>query len=207
MAFFDELGRKLSGVSRVAARKAKEMTDIGGLKIQIADENRKLNKLYENLGREYFDMYKESPDEDLAGLVNQVKNLVDKISGLQEEILKVEAESAAQAEADRQRREAEAEARRVAVAEAEMREVNEEEAEAEGKEAECEDSIEVDTEEACSAADGETEKTEEPVTADEDSKSCCDASDDAGETDSAADAESRETEEAATSEKEASPLE
>ena len=39
MAFFDELGKKLSGVSRVAVRKAKEVTDIGSLKLQIADEN------------------------------------------------------------------------------------------------------------------------------------------------------------------------
>ena len=54
MAFFDELSKKLSGVSRVAVRKAKEVTDIGSLKLQIADENRKLSKIYENLGREYF---------------------------------------------------------------------------------------------------------------------------------------------------------
>ena len=38
MAFFDELSKKLSGVSRVAVRKAKEVTDIGSLKLQIADE-------------------------------------------------------------------------------------------------------------------------------------------------------------------------
>ena len=55
MAFFDELSKKLSGVSRVAVRKAKEVTDIGSLKLQIADENRKLSKIYENLGREYYD--------------------------------------------------------------------------------------------------------------------------------------------------------
>ena len=47
MAFFDELSKKLSGVSRVAVRKAKEVTDIGSLKLQIADENRKLSKIYE----------------------------------------------------------------------------------------------------------------------------------------------------------------
>lgn len=125
MAFFDELGRRISGVSRVAARKAKEMTDIGGLKLQIADENRKLSRLYENLGREYYDMCKDQPDEDLEGLVNQVRNVVEKISGLQQEISQVEAESAAKAEADRLRREIEAKARKEAIVEAEMREVEE----------------------------------------------------------------------------------
>ena len=40
MAFFDELSKKLSGVSRVAVRKAKEVTDIGSLKLQIARSTR-----------------------------------------------------------------------------------------------------------------------------------------------------------------------
>ena len=127
MAFFDELSKKLSGVSRVAVRKAKEVTDIGSLKLQIADENRKLSKIYENLGREYFDRFQDEAAEELSGLVKQIKDSTDKIAALQDEISKVEAESAARAEEERVRREAEAQARRESVAEAEMREVDEDE--------------------------------------------------------------------------------
>ena len=127
MAFFDELSKKLSGVSRVAVRKAKEVTDIGSLKLQIADENRKLSKIYENLGREYFDRFQDEAAEELSGLVKQIKDSTDKIAALQDEISRVEAESAARAEEERVRREAEAQARRESVAEAEMREVDEDE--------------------------------------------------------------------------------
>lgn len=127
MAFFDELSKKLSGVSRVAVRKAKEVTDIGSLKLQIADENRKLSKIYENLGREYYDRFQDEAAEELSGLVKQIKDSTDKIAALQDEISKVEAESAARAEEERVRREAEAQARRESVAEAEMREVDEDE--------------------------------------------------------------------------------
>ena len=74
MAFFDELSKKLSGVSRVAVRKAKEVTDIGSLKLQIADENRKLSKIYENLGREYYDKFQDDAAEELAELVSQIKD-------------------------------------------------------------------------------------------------------------------------------------
>lgn len=95
MAFFDELSKKLSGVSRVAVRKAKEVTDIGSLKLQIADENRKLSKIYENLGREYYDKFQDDAAEELAELVSQIKDSNDKIAGLQDEISRVEAESAA----------------------------------------------------------------------------------------------------------------
>ena len=127
MAFFDELSKKLSGVSRVAVRKAKEVTDIGSLKLQIADENRKLSKIYENLGREYCDRFQDEAAEELSGLVKQIKDSTDKIAALQDEISRVEAESAARAEEERVRREAEAQARRESVAEAEMREVDEDE--------------------------------------------------------------------------------
>ena len=127
MAFFDELSKKLSGVSRVAVRKAKEVTDIGSLKLQIADENRKLSKIYENLGREYYDRFQDEAAEELSGLVKQIKDSTDKIAALQYEISRVEAESAARAEEERVRREAEAQARRESVAEAEMREVDEDE--------------------------------------------------------------------------------
>ena len=127
MAFFDELSKKLSGVSRVAVRKAKEVTDIGSLKLQIADENLKLSKIYENLGREYYDRFQDEAAEELSGLVKQIKDSTDKIAALQDEISRVEAESAARAEEERVRREAEAQARRESVAEAEMREVDEDE--------------------------------------------------------------------------------
>lgn len=126
MAFFDDLSKKFTDVSRVVTRKAKEMTDVGGLKIQIADEKRKVSKLYENLGRKYFEIYKDAPQEEMADLVNQVKAALEKVDSLEDEILKVEAESAAKALEERVRREAEAAAKKESVAEAEIREVQDE---------------------------------------------------------------------------------
>lgn len=181
MAFFDELSKKLSGVSRVAVRKAKEVTDIGSLKLQIADENRKLSKIYENLGREYYDRFQDEAAEELSGLVKQIKDSTDKIAALQNEISRVEAESAARAEEERVRREAEAQARRESVAEAEMREVDEDEG--------CE---EYEDEEA--KKNGEMTGYEEETTGEE-------AAEYTGETEDEADtAYAEETEEAAEEE-------
>lgn len=130
MAFLEELSRKLNDVSKIVTRKAKEVTDIGGLKIQIVDEKRKVNKLYETLGKKYFEEYQDAPLEAVSELVEQIKAGLDKIEDLEEEVLKVEAESAAKAEADRVRREAEAQARKEAVVESEIVEVvDEDEAE------------------------------------------------------------------------------
>ena len=182
MAFFDELSKKLSGVSRVAVRKAKEVTDIGGLKLQIADENRKLSKIYENLGREYYDRFQNEAAEELSGLVKQIKDSTDKVAALQDEISRVEAESAARAEEERVRREAEAQARRESVAEAEMREVDEYEDE------------EYEDDEEAAKKNGEMTRYEEETTGEE-------AAEDTDETEDEVDtAYAEETEEAAEEE-------
>lgn len=182
MAFFDELSKKLSGVSRVAVRKAKEVTDIGSLKLQIADENRKLSKIYENLGREYYDRFQDEAAEELSGLVKQIKDSTDKIAALQDEISRVEAESAARAEEERVRREAEAQARRESVAEAEMREVDEYEDE------------EYEDDEEAAKKNGEMTGYEEETTGEE-------AAEDTDETEDEVDtAYAEETEEAAEEE-------
>ena len=178
MAFFDELSKKLSGVSRVAVRKAKEVTDIGSLKLQIADENRKLSKIYENLGREYYDKFQDDAAEELAELVSQIKDSNDKIAGLQDEISRVEAESAARAEEERVRREAEAQAKKESVAEAEMRVVDEDEEEEAKKNGEMTESEEETTGETEA---GETEDAAEDEEAYETEVEAVEADDEAAE--------------------------
>ena len=51
MAFFDDLGKKISSTSQNVKNKAKGFVDITGLKSQISDEEKKINKYYSNLGK------------------------------------------------------------------------------------------------------------------------------------------------------------
>ena len=165
MAFFDELSKKLTDVSRVVTRKAKEITDVGGLKIQIADEKRKVNKLYENLGRKYFEIYKDDPQEEVAELVNQIKEALEKVDSLEDEILKVEAESAAKAAEERLLRESEAAAQKESVVEAEMREISDEDTETsetvDAAASEADETVDAasETDEAVNAAASEADET------------------------------------------------
>ena len=130
MAFFDELSKKLTDAGKVVVRKTRELTDVSGLKLKIADENRKMTRLYENLGKEYFALHQEQPEEELKGLVQQLKTSMERVSALETEIEKVEAESRAQAEEERRKRAEEAKAREEKekeepVADAEFQEVKE----------------------------------------------------------------------------------
>ena len=165
MAFFDELSKKLTDAGKVVVRKTRELTDVSGLKLKIADENRKMTRLYENLGKEYFALHQEQPEEELKGLVQQLKTSMERVSALETEIEKVEAESRAQAEEERRKRAEEAKAREEKqkeepVADAEFQEVQEA---SEGEQAE----------EMMPEADGDAEETtsemggepEEPVDA------------------------------------------
>lgn len=167
MAFFDELSKKLTDAGKVVVRKTRELTDVSSLKLKIADENRKMSRLYESLGKEYFALHQEQPEEELKGLVQQLKTSMERVSALETEIEKVEAESRAQAEEERRKRTEEAKAREEKekeepVADADFQEVQEEPEGGQPEEA----MPETDGEEEAAGEEelsGEEERTEENV--------------------------------------------
>ena len=55
MAFFDELGKALSGKGKEAATKVRDLTEILQLKNKLSSEKEKVNKAYINLGMAYYD--------------------------------------------------------------------------------------------------------------------------------------------------------
>lgn len=90
MAFFDGLGRKISSTSQNVMQKAKGLVDITGLKSQISDEEKKINKYYYNLGKMYYDSQKEQPIPELAELVDMINTSFARIGELNATILDIE---------------------------------------------------------------------------------------------------------------------
>ena len=66
MAFFDELGKAISGKSREAATKVRDLTEILQLKSKLSSEKEKVNKAYINLGKAYYDRHEVSAEEEYA---------------------------------------------------------------------------------------------------------------------------------------------
>ena len=64
MAFFDELGKAISGKSREAATKVRDLTEILQLKSKLSSEKEKVNKAYINLGKAYYDRHEVSAEEE-----------------------------------------------------------------------------------------------------------------------------------------------
>ena len=64
MAFFDELGKALSGKGKEAATKVRDLTEILQLKNKLSSEKEKVNKAYINLGMAYYDRHEASAEEE-----------------------------------------------------------------------------------------------------------------------------------------------
>ena len=73
MAFFDELGKKISVTGQNVMQKAKGMADITSLKSQINEEQKKIDKYCQNLGHMYYELKQNDPEPQLAELVRMVQ--------------------------------------------------------------------------------------------------------------------------------------
>ena len=88
MAFFDNMKETLTSAGRDVSQKAKEVSNIAKLKMDIKSKQDALDKQYIELGKHYYEMNKEG-EVDNAGIAN-VSTLTNEIAALQAEILKIQ---------------------------------------------------------------------------------------------------------------------
>ena len=83
MAFFDELGKALSGKGKEAATKVRDLTEILQLKNKLSSEKEKVNKAYINLGMAYYDRHEASAEEEYAQDFETIRSGLLRISSLE----------------------------------------------------------------------------------------------------------------------------
>lgn len=83
MAFFDDLGKKISSASQSAVQKTKEMAEIAKLNGQISDEEKKLNNYYFQIGKLYVQVHRNDCDAAFAEWVAAVQQSEEKIISCQ----------------------------------------------------------------------------------------------------------------------------
>ena len=86
MAFFDDLGKKISQAGQSAVQKTKDITDIAKLNSSISDEKSKIEGLYSEIGKLYVKLYGEAPADAFAGLVSGIKTAEENIVAYQAQI-------------------------------------------------------------------------------------------------------------------------
>lgn len=89
MAFFEDLGKKISQTSQGVLQKTKDSAEILKLNGMVSDETKKINGLYTEIGKKYFEIHSDSPEEALESLVSQVKDSQKKIDDYAEQVKKL----------------------------------------------------------------------------------------------------------------------
>ena len=86
MAFFDEIGKKLSHTGQMAVQKTKEMADIAKLNSSLSDEEKKINNAYYQIGQLYFDLHSEDFEPDFEVFITQLKESQNNVENLKKQI-------------------------------------------------------------------------------------------------------------------------
>ena len=90
MAFLDDISKKISTAADLAADKAKELADTGKLKLDIAAEEKEMQKLYAEIGKSVYVLEKDDPESRYAAECYKITEHQMKIDALKAEAEKAE---------------------------------------------------------------------------------------------------------------------
>lgn len=86
MAFFDGIGKKISQTGQSAVQKTKEMADVVKINTAIAEEEKKLNNYYMQIGRQYAKLHASDQEDAFAELISAVQDSESRIYGFKQQI-------------------------------------------------------------------------------------------------------------------------
>jgi len=89
MAFFDEVGKKISQTSQGVAQKTKNMAETMKLNGMISDEERSINNAFLQIGKTYYETYGENPEQLFAPLISSINGSKNKIESYSEQIKQI----------------------------------------------------------------------------------------------------------------------
>lgn len=89
MAFFDGIGKKLSQTGQSAVQKTKEMADVAKINTAIAEEERKLNSNYVQIGKLYAEIHASDYEESFAQMIIAIQEAERRICNFRQQIQEI----------------------------------------------------------------------------------------------------------------------
>lgn len=86
MAFFDDLGKKITQAGQAVSQKTKDFTGVAKLNAAIADEEKKLQNTYAQIGRLYVSKHTNDCEPDFVGLISTIKDSEQNIINYRQQI-------------------------------------------------------------------------------------------------------------------------
>lgn len=82
MAFFEDLGKKLTKVGEAAAEKTKEVAEFTKLNAKMLDVQNKLDKAYIQMAKRYLELHPANEEEEMKTVVEAVYAMEDQLNDL-----------------------------------------------------------------------------------------------------------------------------
>lgn len=89
MAFFEQIGKRLTDVGQGVAQQTKNFTDVTRLNSVISEKERKISQLYAMLGQAYYEQHREDPAAEEAQTIEELNRTFAEIRQCQEEIRQI----------------------------------------------------------------------------------------------------------------------
>lgn len=86
MAFFDNLGKKLTSVSQTAVQKTKDVADIAKINSEISELERTVNNLYYQIGKLYVAKHAADCENDFSGMISSLLEAENRITERRQKI-------------------------------------------------------------------------------------------------------------------------
>lgn len=90
MGFFDELTESLTIAGKDVTQKAKEVSELAKLKLDIKSKEEYVQKQYATLGAAYFEKHKDEEGIDEAEQFYLIKEALAEIDRMKQEVLKLQ---------------------------------------------------------------------------------------------------------------------
>ncbi len=89
MAFFEELGKRITDAGQGVAQQTKNLADVTRLNGAISEKEKQISQLIFSIGQDYYMRHKEDSDSEEQQFIEQINALYAEIAKHQEEILLV----------------------------------------------------------------------------------------------------------------------
>lgn len=89
MAFFENIGKKLTDASQGVAAQTKNFVEVTRLNGVISEDEKKIEGLFAELGKAYYERHKEDPAAEELQNIEAVKELYDHIAQCREQIKQI----------------------------------------------------------------------------------------------------------------------
>ncbi|MBD5554286.1 MAG: zinc ribbon domain-containing protein [Roseburia sp.] len=90
MEFFDKLGESLVSAGKDVGQRAKDVSEIAKLKIDIKSKEDYVQKKYADLGAAYFEKHKNDEDCDDREQLFLIQEALDEIERMKAEVLRIQ---------------------------------------------------------------------------------------------------------------------